>query len=283
VRIAVLGDLHARFDAEDVENLDAAGLDLVCFVGDLGGPLHRDTLAVARQISRLHTRALLVPGNHDATSPLGVLAEATGIGRFRPGAGARSLARIDALRAALGPVTLAGYSLHPFPDHGVTVVAARPHAMEPRWLTFPQALEARFGVTTLAESADRLRALVDRAPGDLVFLAHNGPAGLGSGPRDPFTFYGRRDLGDPDLAAAIAYARAAGRRVLAVVAGHLHHRSADRDWSVVRDGIATVNAARVPRWFRGPTGPVRHHVELTIREGAVEVREILLPSSGARW
>ncbi len=283
MRLAVLGDLHGCFDDADVRALDARGLGLVCFVGDLGGWTHREVEPVARRISTLKTRALLLPGNHDGTSPLGVLAEATGWLRRRPGAGRRAVRRADRLRVALGPVALAGYTLHPLGEHGPTLIAARPHAMEPRWLTFPQALEARFGVSTLADSAARLRSLVDAARGDLVFLAHNGPAGLGGGPRDPFTFYGRRDLGDPDLADAVAYARASGRRVLAVVAGHLHHSGADRDWDVVRDGVRYVNAARVPRWFTGPQGPVRHHVELELGPDGAVAHEILLPSPGARW
>jgi uncharacterized protein (TIGR04168 family) len=278
VRIAVLGDLHGCFDGEDAAALDARGVDLVCVVGDLGGALHLDTLAVARRLAALRTPAVAIPGNHDATSPLGVLAEALGVGRARPGAGRRGALRADALRRALGPVVLGGYSLHPAPAHGVTVIAARPHAMEPRWLPFAPALDARFGVSTLTESGGRLCSLVDRAEGDLVFLAHNGPAGLGAGPRAPFSLRGR-DLGDPDLALALAHARRRGRRVRAVVAGHLHHRGADRDWHVVHEGVVVVNAARVPRW--APDG--RHHVELDLGADPVAVRAIVLPSPRIRW
>lgn len=278
MRLAVLGDLHGCFDAADVAALDARGLDLVCFVGDLGGPLHRDTLTVARRIAALRTPAVVLPGNHDATSPLGVLAEATGWFRSRPGAARRGVRRTDALRRALGPVALGGYSLHPVPGRDVTVIAARPHAMEPARLPFAPVLAARFGVSTFAESAARLRALVDRAPGDLVFLAHDGPAGLGSGPRAPFSLRGR-DLGDPDLADAIGYARDRGRRVLAVLAGHLHHRGHDRDTIVADRGALVVNAARVPRW----EGRGRHHVEIERGPDGVSAAAIVLPSPGAGW
>lgn len=281
MRLAVLGDLHGCFDPTDVLQLDARGLDLVCFVGDLGTTWHRDTLRVARDIGRLRTPAVVVPGNHDATSPVAVALEGLGILGQRPGAGARSRRRVEALRRALGPVALGGYTRHPLgPDRALIV--GRPHAMG-RWPSFPAALSDRFGVRSFAESAARLRALVDGAPASVLFLAHLGARGLGGGPRDPHTFYGRADLGDPDLADAVAYARASGRRVLAVLSGHLHHVGTDRDWQRDVDGVLHVNAARVPRWFRGPAGPVRHHVEVELGPDGARAQEILLESPGARW
>ncbi|MCA9492982.1 MAG: metallophosphoesterase [Myxococcales bacterium] len=277
MRIAVVGDIHRHWGPRDVELLDGRGLDLVLFTGDLGDMLHRGTLDVARQIARLRTPAVLVPGNHDGTHPLGVLAEGLGVLRRRPGASRRAARRLDALRHALGPVALGGYSLHPFPRHGLTLVVGRPHGMDERWLTFGQAVGARHGPEDHASSCALLRRLVDRAPpGDLIFLAHDGPAGLGSGDRDPFTFYGRRDMGDPDLADAVAYAAERGRRVLAVVAGHLHHVGTDRDWWVRRDGVLNVNAARVPRVFEDGGRTVRHHVEIRIGAGRADVEQILL-------
>jgi uncharacterized protein (TIGR04168 family) len=270
MRIALVGDVHERWTHDDSRAVDALGYDVVLFVGDLGDRLHRRTLDVARAISTLRTRALLVPGNHDATTPLGVLAEALGIALRRPGAGARSLVRIDRLQAALGPVALVGYTAHRL--DGLTLVAGRPHAMDGRRVTFADAIEARFGLSTLAASARRLRDLVDSTEGPLAFLGHNGPLGLGAEADAPFSHRGR-DLGDPDLADAIDHARRAGRPVLAVMAGHLHHDGGDRRWLVERDGTAYVNAARVPR----TGGGMRRYVEVRIAAGRARVREIVLP------
>ena len=269
MRVAIVGDVHGAWSQEDNEALDALGYDLVLFVGDLADMLHLRTLATARAISGLRTRALMIPGNHDATSPAGVLAEALGVGLVRPGLAARGVRRIDALQAALGPVALVGYTVHPFPEHGLTLIAARPHAMDGRRACFAPLLEARFGIGNLGASIRRLEELVDVTKGPLLFLGHNGPLGLGHGPRDPWSVAGR-DIGDPDLAAAIHHAHRERRQVCAVVAGHVHHRGDDRDWQRVHEGVLHVNAARVPRVRTDDEGRVwRHHVVLTVAGATV--------------
>ena len=272
MRLALLGDLHEHWTAEDVATIDAAGYDLALFVGDLADPLHRRTLEVAQRVGALRTPALLLPGNHDGTTPGGVLGEALKVGVQRPGAAARAVARIEALERALDPVRLAGFSVHPFADHGITIVAARPHAMDGARLCFAPLLRARHGVATLEESVARLRALVDQAEGDLVFLAHNGPFGFGADAAAPWSVFGR-DLGDPDLAEAIRYAKERGRRVLAVLAGHIHHRGGRR-WLLEVDGTVYVNAARVPRVFVADGRAIRQHVEVVIESGRARVREV---------
>ncbi len=274
MRLALLGDLHEHWTAEDVETIDAAGYDLVLFVGDLADPLHRRTLDVARRLAPLRTPALLLPGNHDGTTPGGVLGEALKVGVERPGAAARAVARLVALERALGPIVLAGFSIHPFAAHGVTIIAARPHAMDGARLSFTPLLRARHGVATLEQSVARLRALVDQAEGDLVFLAHNGPMGFGSDAAAPWSVFGR-DFGDPDLAEAIRYAKEKGRRVPAVLAGHVHHRGGRR-WLLEVDDTIYVNAARVPRVFVADRQEVRQHLEVSIERGRARVREILI-------
>ncbi len=279
MRIAVVGDIHAEWTNEDNEALDALGYDLVLFVGDLADALHVRTRATAASIAGLRTPALLIAGNHDATTPLGVLLEALGTGLRRPGLARRGLHRLDALQASLGPVPLVGYSVHPYPEHDLTVIAARPHAMDGRRVTFGPLIEARYGITNLGASIRRLHDLVDATSGPLLFLAHNGPRGLGSGPRDPWAVAGR-DLGDPDLASAAYYARRHGREVRAVIAGHVHHRTDDRDWVRMHEGIWHVNAARVPRVRTSASGTLRHHVAVTIEGQQVDVRERWMGSSG---
>lgn len=273
MRIALVGDVHEDWTVADSVALDRLDYDLVLFVGDLGDALHRRTLQVARRLATLRTPALLIPGNHDATSPIGVLAEALNVGRHRPGATRRGRRRLAALRAALGPVELAGYSAHPLPTHDALIIAARPHAMDGRRLCFPAALSDQHGIRTMAESTARLCALVDEHPGRPVFLAHNGPAGRGAHRGSPWG-HARRDLGDPDLSAAVRHAAHIGRPALAVLAGHMHHDGTNRRWNTQQDGVLYVNAAMSPR-ARGH-GPDRetHHVEIRLDDGTASARAV---------
>jgi uncharacterized protein (TIGR04168 family) len=135
--------------------------------------------------------------------------------------------------------------------------------------SFPHA-----GPTSMDDARRALCAVVDETEGPLLFLAHNGPIGAA-----PFARRRGRPLADPDLAAAISHAKRRGQRVVAVVAGHLHHRGGAGRWWSTEDGTAYVNAARVPRiWVeRGRT--VRHHVELAVDAERASVREVLVPSS----
>jgi hypothetical protein len=53
------------------------------------------------------------------------------------------------------------------------------------YIAYRRHLERRFGIASIEESARRLCALVDAAGRRrLIFFAHNGPAGLGSGRSD---------------------------------------------------------------------------------------------------
>jgi uncharacterized protein (TIGR04168 family) len=113
-------------------------------------------------------------------------------------------------------------------------------------------------------------------------LAHCGPQGLGDA-RD--AIYGcdfrpdAGDWGDPDLTQALAHAAESGKRVLAVVAGHMHHAlrgGGERSWHEQRAGIHHVNAARVPRIRRSASGSERHHVSLTLAGDSVQVEPIWL-------
>jgi uncharacterized protein (TIGR04168 family) len=95
----------------------------------------------------------------------------------------------------------------------------------------------------------------------VLFLAHNGPSGLGGQAQD---LWGRDfdpdggDWGDADLRGAIEHARGRGLRVLAVLAGHMHwalrgRPGVQRRWQLQERGTLYVNAARVPRVFTQET------------------------------
>lgn len=266
----MVGDVHLQWDDRDVGHLDGAGYDLVAFVGDLAGYRH-DARGVAGSIARLATPAFVIPGNHDGVSLPHLAAETLERPRLARVLGGGQHRRCKSLREALAPVPLAGYSLHEArrDDLAVSVVAGRPHSQGGGFFAFARYLEQAFGVTSLQSSAERLCRLVDEAPHErLIFVAHNGPSGLGDRRHDIWGCDFRReegDFGDVDLRAAIEHAQRVGKRVLAVAAGHMHHRikgGGERRWLVERDGVLYVNAARVPRIERSASGELRWHVRL---------------------
>lgn len=270
LRIGVLGDLHGAFDDTDVEQLDAQGYDVLVVVGDLAGFRFSKTLAIARVLAKLTTPTLVVPGNHDASHPVQQLAEALRKPAFGHPFASTQSRNLTALEEALGAATLSAYSSHRFGD--VTLIAGRPHSMGGPDLAFAPHLRAGWGVDSLDASTERLIALVDDAPtNDLLFIAHNGPTGLGDTADAIWGCDFRReagDWGDPDLARAIQHAQQRGRRVLAVLAGHMHRRirgGGRRQPQCVRDGTLYVNAAEVPRRRDGR----RHHVELVLSDPPV--------------
>lgn len=274
IRIAVIGDIHAFWGPPDVEYFNQSDYDLVLFVGDLGGYTVGGTLKVARSISRLEKPALVLPGNHDAITPAQLAAEISGVGSLIELASGGEERRRKELAEALGPVPLVGYSLHRFRfrTQTLSVVAARPHSFGGPRLAFRPLMKRAFGVSSLEESEARLKQLVDDASSELVFLAHNGPTGLGE-TRDAIWGCDFRrsagDFGDPDLTGALRYAEQQGKRVRAVLAGHMHHAlkgGGDRKWVEEQGGTYFVNAARVPRVFRAaklddaeqsPSGPAQ--------------------------
>jgi hypothetical protein len=291
VRIAVVGDIHLLWDERDTQALDDCGYDLVLFVGDLAGFGLDGALRVAHDISPLKTPALVFPGNHDAVTAPQLAAEVLmrTPDLAREALALHMTARVQALANALSPVPLCGYSLHPFEAHGLTVLAARPHSLGGPRLAFRRYLASRFNVRRMTDSVDRLCALFDAVPENqqILVLAHNGPSGLGSSRHAIFGCdfrAGDGDWGDPDLGEALQYARDAGKRVLGVVAGHMHHAvrgGGERAWLVERHGLVHVNAARVPRYRAGAHSEERHHVRLTLENGRVSVEPVWLPIPSA--
>lgn len=289
MRLAVVGDVHLAFGPKDVAALDDRGYEAILFVGDLAGYSHRGALKVARYIAALKTKALVLPGNHDCMTAQQMLAEMMGHEPTIALLSGGEEARVAQLSDALGAARLTGYARHVLGD--VTVIAARPHSFGGPGFAFRPYLSRAFGVPNLDASGARLCDLVDECESEhLVFFAHNGPTGLGAARHDIWGCDFKRqggDFGDADLRDAIDHARARGRRVLAVVAGHMHRHlrgapsgDAKERVAMVRDAEGTlyVNAARVPRVFRDPTtgAEVRHHVELRIDGTRAEAEDVLL-------
>lgn len=282
MKLAVIGDIHGFWDDRDTAYFNASDYDALLFVGDFARITN--SVPIARTLSALNKPAWAIPGNHDAVSLPQLLSELRGWSRMRTLTGLRMARRVEQLAAALRPIRLGGYTLETLGD-GLGLLVARPHAMGPDRFYYRAYLKRRFGIADFEASAQRLKALVDDAPERLIVLAHNGPAGLGDAPDAPFGSdfnpeYG--DFGDPDLRAAIEHARSTGRRVPAVVAGHMHHRSKHtgqwrRTWT--HDGKTLyINAARVPRIE--DDGARRHHIALTVDDASLAAETVFVDNAG---
>lgn len=284
IRIGVIGDLHSFWDEQDVAYFDRSNYDLLYFTGDLGGGTVTSSLRMARIMARLNKHALVMPGNNDTGDMEELAAELNHRQGIRKLTAIRTGAAADLMQQPT-QVRLCGYSLHRLCHDGldVTIVAARPHSLGGPALSFPEHMQAHYGVASLDDSRARLRALIRSvASRDVLFFAHNGPHGLGAAPDDMWGCDFKPDggdWGDPDLRDAIDYARGLGKRVLAVVAGHMHLGTRCgrwRPWRHQRDETWYVNAARVPRIFAGDGTEQRHHVALSISPDGVEAREVLV-------
>jgi uncharacterized protein (TIGR04168 family) len=281
MKLAVIGDVHHAFNEVDTAYFNASDHEALLFTGDIYNYSLQRGLRAASELAELNKPALLIPGNHDAIHPAQLAAEITrrtslirltAVGHER---------RVRDLREAVGGVQVGGYMTHRLAE-GLDVVTGRPHSMGGSSISFAPHLAEAYGVRNQEDSVRRLRQCVDESDApQLVFLAHNGPTGLGERRSDLWGADFRReegDFGDADLRLAIDYALESGKHVLAVVAGHMHHRirgGGKRNWYERRDGVLYINAARVPRIFEERGGVFHHHVDLFIEDGYAEAVEVL--------
>lgn len=282
-RLAIVGDLHTHWDEVDLQQFSQAGYDLLYFTGDLGGGTPDSTLRVARTMARLQQSALVMPGNND-TGDINELAA-----ELAHQNGLNQLLSITRAAADSSSIDLCGYSSHQIivGAREIGLIAARPHSMGGPTLSFPEYMAETYGITSLEQSEQRLKQLIDECEAsDLIFLAHNGPLGLGDQPGDMWGCdfkEGGGDWGDSDLAAAVSYAQQQGKTVLAVIAGHMHLHTKQgevRPWQLAVDDVLHINASRVPRIFSGKDDVYRHHVAMTISESELSVEEVLVPQYG---
>jgi uncharacterized protein (TIGR04168 family) len=277
-RLALVGDLHSWWHDADTDYFNASPYELLLFTGDLGSNGPENGVAIARSLARLVRPTLVMMGNNDAAEYSRIAAELS----YRQGR-ERLLRGLPSLRPGQPTVRACGLSSHRFKLTGLdlTVIAGRPFAMGNSELSSAEALRASYGVGAPHECAEMLNALVDSAETEhLIFLAHNGPSGFGAEPDAP---WGRDfhpdagDWGDADLAAAVGHARASGRRVLAVVAGHMHWRlrtGGKRRWLAEQDGTLYVNAARVPRIVKRENQLIHHHLALSVTPSGAAASQV---------
>jgi len=271
-RIAILGDLHGSWTPFDAVFFNASDYDALVFVGDLAGGTPAHDRQIARSIARVGKPCWFLLGNNDVQALPLIEAE------FDLQEGLSDL--LAGSRAST--TRLCGYSSHVLRAGAgsVTMIAARPCAMGGSELSFAEVLAQRHGITSLQQSTERLCGLVDAAEGeDLMFLAHNGPHGLGA---EPYDMWGNDfsesggDWGDADLAEAVNYAVQQGKRVHAVIAGHMHRRvrgGGTRPFRRTLRGIQYVNPAQVPRVVPSGQGALHHHVSLNWRDGEARFEE----------
>jgi len=282
--IGVIGDVHLFWDHEDVAFFNGGGYDLLLFVGDLAGYTQLRGRRVARSLRALRVPALCIPGNHDGLHALQLGAEiAPRAHRLRHAFCRGQERRCRNLARALGGVRLVAYSRHRLDPAGLAlnVVVGRPHSIGGRRLACQRYLAQRYGIDSMDASVERLKSLIDACDdAPLLFLAHNGPSGLGDRADSIWGCDFRRkeeDWGDRDLAEAVRYATDKGRKVLATVAGHMHRKTKTgklRPARVEKDGVLYINAAEVPRHRKIDGAKRRHHVKLTINANGVTAEDL---------
>lgn len=281
MKLAVIGDVHHAFNEVDTAYFNASDHEAVLFTGDIYNYSLQRGLRAAAELAELAKPALLVPGNHDAIHPAQLAAEITQRTSLIRLTSMGHMKRVRDLREAVGGVQVGGYMTHRLKEN-LDVITGRPHSMGGSAISFAPHLADAYGVVTLEDSVNKLKRCVDESDAaNIVFLAHNGPTGLGERRNDLWGCDFRReegDFGDLDLRMAIDYALAQKKRVLAVIAGHMHHRirgGGRRNWYERRDGVLYVNAARVPRIFEERGGIFHHHVDLLIENDYAEAIEVL--------
>ncbi len=272
--IGVVGDVHLYWDDEDVAFFNSAGYDLLLFVGDLAAYTQVRGHRVARSLRKIRVPAMCIPGNHDGLHALQLGAEiAPRAQRLRNAFCEGQARRCRSLDKALGDVELVAYSQHRLAPAGVplNVVVGRPHSIGGRRLACLRYLDEAYGVDSMEASIERMKVLIDACDdAPILFLAHNGPSGLGDRADSIWGCDFRKkeeDWGDQDLEEAVRYANGSGRKVLAAVAGHMHRRTKSgksRPAQVEKDGVLYVNAAEVPRHRQINGTRQRHHVRLTV-------------------
>ncbi|MEM6426695.1 MAG: TIGR04168 family protein [Cyanobacteria bacterium P01_H01_bin.119] len=269
LKVAVVGDVHDQWGEEDAAALDYLDPDLVLFVGDFGN----EAVAVTAAIAALKQPKAAILGNHDAWY------SATHWGRQKCPYDRSQEDRVQQQLDLLGPSHV-GYGKLDLPEFGLTVVGGRPFSWggsDWRNKTF---YRERYGVHNFQESSDRLcQAVAAASENTLIFIGHCGPTGLGDAPEDPC---GRDwkplggDFGDPDLTAAIAFAKRHNKQVPLVTFGHMHHSLRHRKdrlrkrWDSDSYGTFYLNAATVPRVIKTPTSHQRNFSWVTLANGQVQ-------------
>ncbi|HTL90455.1 MAG TPA: TIGR04168 family protein [Leptolyngbya sp.] len=268
VRLAVIGDIHDRWEEEDAAALEFLGVDLALFVGDFGN----ESVNIVKLIAALQTPKAAILGNHDAWY------SATDWGRSKCPYDRTKEDRVQQQLDLLGEAHV-GYSKLDFPDLDLTVVGGRPFSWGGSSWKNDRFYRERYGVHSWDESADRILNAVEQAKSNtIIFIGHNGMKGMGNQPEDPCGKDWQPiggDHGDPDFTSAITQTRQRGKSVPLVAFGHMHHSlrhtktELRRPIHVDAAGTVHLNAARVPRIIEQGGDRLRNFSIVALEHGIV--------------
>ncbi|MEM6613749.1 MAG: TIGR04168 family protein [Cyanobacteria bacterium P01_C01_bin.72] len=268
ITVAIVGDVHDQWSEADSLALQHLGVDLALFVGDFGN----EAVEVVRQIAAVPTAKAVIMGNHDAWY------SASSWGRQKAPYDHNLEDRVQQQLDLLGE-THVGFSKLDFPQLNLSVVGSRPFSWGGTTWRNSEFYRDRYNINNFAEStAQIVNSAHDAAHKTLIFIAHNGPIGLGSSTE---SICGRDwkkeggDYGDPDLAKAITQVKQSDKSIPLVTFGHMHHelkipRGKRRKIVEVRDETVYLNAACVPRVIKSTVGAKRSFSLATLREDVVQ-------------
>jgi len=259
MKFALIGDIHGFWNKKDTEYFNASDYDALFFTGDLGRARISGSILPKYNLSALTKKAFLIPGNWDGTNLPGILGEVLNQKLLKRAGSLGYAGRMKSFAQAIRPIPLMGYSTAVLSEEkDLALIVARPHAMG-NGFSFQKNVSKHYLVSSMKESINKLKKLIDSVKQEnIFFLSHNGPKGLGS---ERTSIYGADflnnggDFGDEDLTAAISYAKEIGKKVPAVLSGHMHHYISalkkERESLVYTGGTFYVNGARVPRIRHG--------------------------------
>ncbi len=268
IKLAAIGDIHDRWEAEDEAALKSLGVDLALFVGDFGN----ESVNIVKLIADIQIPKAAILGNHDAWY------SATDWGRSKCPYDRTKEDRVQQQLDLLGKAHV-GYGKLDFPNLNISVVGSRPFSWGGSSWKNDRFYRERYGVHSFDESVERMMNAVDRTETDtIIFIGHNGAKGLGDKPEDPCGKDWQPiggDHGDPDFAEAIVETRERGKSVPLAVFGHMHHSLRHTKTELRRaihvDAAGTIhlNAARVPRIIEQNGDRLRNFSIVTLENGIV--------------
>lgn len=268
ITIAVVGDVHDLWESEDNVALQCLGVDLVLFVGDFGN----EAVDIVQQIAAVKTPKAVIMGNHDAWY------SASSWGKQQAPYDRSQEDRVQQQLDLLGESHV-GYDKLDFPQFDLSIVGSRPFSWGGSIWRNSQFYRDRYNIKSFEESTDRIvESAKNAAYETLIFIAHNGPFGLGSKTE---SICGRDwkieggDYGDRDLSEAIIQVRNSGKAIPLVTFGHMHHelknpRGKRRNIVEIDEQTVYLNAACVPRIVKGSEAKKRSFSLVKFNAGKVQ-------------
>ena len=165
VRLAIIGDVHLHFNEKDVSYFNRSDYDLVLFVGDLVNYAPWRGKNVWPLIQNLQKTTLFMPGNHDSTNVIQLIAEVLGNQSLAKVSGFRQSHNYTALNQTMGNATFCGYGIHSFDiqNFQFDIISGRPFSMGGPNLSFKPYLKKAYGIETVEDSAAEIKKQVDKS------------------------------------------------------------------------------------------------------------------------